>query len=37
MKELMSAYEKQVMKIHRSNLQDNAKKTLRAGWQVGTQ
>jgi hypothetical protein len=36
MKELISANGKVAIKVHRNNLQDCAKKTLKAGWEVSS-
>jgi hypothetical protein len=36
MKEVTLANEKLLIKTHRSNLQDSAKKTLKAGWEVSS-
>jgi hypothetical protein len=34
MEEVISANGKVTIKVHRNNLQDSAKKTLKAGWEV---
>lgn len=36
MKEIISANGKVTIKVHRNNLQDSAKKTLKAGWEVSS-
>jgi hypothetical protein len=36
MKEVISANGKVAIKVHRNNLQESAKKTLKAGWEVSS-
>jgi len=36
MQEVISANGKVAIKVHRNNLQDSAKKTLKAGWEVSS-
>jgi len=36
MKEIISANEKVAIKVHCNNLQESAKKTLKAGWEVSS-